>query len=168
MPQITQRPHPFNAHSNDEVHQYLLSRIEGIAKDHEHVHFSNDLFTNASYVSGQLGTYFEGRNILVKVDGTDPDLSEPDGILFAAHYDSVHTAPGATDNAMSVAALLNMVELLSKPENRPRRTAVFFLNNGEEEGLNGSHMFFEHPWSRLTSTFMNIEGAGAGGYVAIL
>ncbi len=102
---------------------------------------------------------------MVKVDGTDPSPSEQDGILFAAHYDSVHTAPGATDNAMSVVALLDMVELLSKLENRPRRTAVFFFNNGEEEGLNGSHMFFEHPWSGLTSTFLNVEGAGAGGCV---
>lgn len=147
------------------MHEFLLSRLESIAHGHEYVQISNDLFTNASYISDQLGVYFEGRNILVKVDGTGPNPSEPDGVLFSAHYDSVHTSPGATDNGMSIVTLLEIIEFLSKSENRPRRTAVFFFNNGEEEGLNGSHMFFEHPWSNLTSTFINIEGAGAGGYV---
>jgi Zn-dependent M28 family amino/carboxypeptidase len=38
---------------------------------------------------------------------------------------------------MGVAALIQMVIFLSK--NRPRRTAVFNINNGEEDGLHGAH-----------------------------
>lgn len=109
-----------------------------------------------------------------------PDAAN--GVLFSAHFDSVSTGPGATDNGMSVSALLQMIKYLAT--HRPRRTAVFNINNGEEDGLHGAHAsvfsdrwygyrlyivcfwlnrFLEHPWSNLTSTFLNFEGAGAGG-----
>ena len=106
-------------------------------------------------------------------------------MLFSAHFDSVSTAPGATDDGMSVVALMHMVDFLSK--NRPRRTAVFNINNGEENGLHGAqtyaismhclsspsftcslNRFLRHPWSNLTSMFLNFEGAGSGGYVSTL
>jgi Zn-dependent M28 family amino/carboxypeptidase len=74
---------------------------------------------------------------LVKIDGSDPGYQDHGGVLFSAHYDSVSTAPGATDDGMGVAVLLHMVKYLA--ENRPRRTAVFNINNGEEDGLNGAH-----------------------------
>ena len=57
-------------------------------------------------------------------------------MLFSAHFDSVSTAPGATDDGMSVVALLQLVNSLSK--NRSKRTAVFNINNGEEDGLHGA------------------------------
>lgn len=119
--------------------------------------------SNATFVTSRGAFYFEGTNILVKIDGTDSPAINSNGVLFSAHYDSVSTAPGATDDGMAVVTLLQMVEYLSVPERRPRRTAVFFFNNGEEDGLNGAHMLFEHPWANLTSTFVNLEGAAAGG-----
>jgi Zn-dependent M28 family amino/carboxypeptidase len=60
-------------------------------------------------------------------------------VLFSAHFDSVSTAPGATDDGMSVVALVQMLEFLST--NRPRRTAVFNLNNGEEDQLHGAQAY---------------------------
>lgn len=120
------------------------------------------------------------RNIRAQLNSTN---TTDDAVLFSAHFDSVSTAPGATDDGMSVVALVQMLEFLSK--NRPRRTAVFNLNNGEEDSLNGAQVyaalillfpsfffvhssfdrFLRHPWSNLTSTFLNFEGAGSGGYV---
>ena len=81
--------------------------------------------------------YFEGTNVLVKVDGLEDAKVGAGGVLFSAHYDSVSTAPGATDDGMGVATLLQLVQLLA--ENRGRRTAVFNINNGEEDFLNGAH-----------------------------
>jgi Zn-dependent M28 family amino/carboxypeptidase len=66
-------------------------------------------------------------------------LRKGDGVLFSAHFDSVSTAPGATDDGMSVVALLQLVGFLSK--NRSRRTAVFNINNGEEDGLHGAQAY---------------------------
>ena len=125
--------------------------------------------SNVTYVSarGQTAIYFEGTNVLLKIDGTDSPLvspeTSPDGVLFSCHYDSVSTAPGATDDGMGVATLLELAEYFSTPKRRPRRTAIFFFNNGEEDYLNGAHAYYAHPWSNLTSAFINLEGAASGG-----
>lgn len=158
--QITARPHPYLSHANDDVHAYLLSQLEPVAAAQAYVHLSDDLTSNASWVVGGHGVYFEGTNILVKVDGAEAGA---DGVLFSVHYDSVSTAPGATDDGMGVVTLLELVRYFAVPENRPRRTAVFFFNNGEEDGLNGAYVYWKHPWSNLTSSFINLEGAASGG-----
>ncbi len=99
----------------------------------------------------------------MKIDGTDAPAVDSDGVLFSAHYDSVSTAPGATDAGMGVVTLLQLVDYFADTKRRPRRTAIFFFNNGEEDGLNGAHLYYEHPWSNLTTTFINLEGAASGG-----
>jgi Zn-dependent M28 family amino/carboxypeptidase len=98
------------------------------------VHISNDLVSNASWSLSSTGIYFEGTNILVKIDGTS---TTDGGVLFSAHYDSVATAPGTTDDGMGVATLLQLVQYFAK--NRPLRTAVFNINNREEDGMNDAH-----------------------------
>jgi Zn-dependent M28 family amino/carboxypeptidase len=95
-----------------------------------------DLVSNASWSLSSTGVYFEGTNILVKIDGT----STAGGVLFSAHYESVATAPDSTDVCMGVATLLQLVHYFAK--NRPLRTAVFNINNGEEDGMNASAMPF--------------------------
>ena len=68
--QITAHPHPYISHSNDAVRSYLLSRLTPLGDQYSHVHISNDLVSNASWSSSSTGIYFEGTNILVKIDGT--------------------------------------------------------------------------------------------------
>ncbi|KAF9463513.1 hypothetical protein BDZ94DRAFT_1321670 [Collybia nuda] len=151
---IAARPHPYNSHANDAVRKYILSRLRAIPS----VEIANDLLSNGSWASPTYATYFEGTNLLVKIDGENPDL---DGVLFSAHYDSVSTASGATDDGMGVVTLLQLVRYFA--QHRRKRTAIFNINNGEEDWLNGAHAFMQHPWSNLTSTFLNLEGASSGG-----
>ncbi|KAH7920604.1 hypothetical protein BV22DRAFT_1097866 [Leucogyrophana mollusca] len=164
--QVAARPHPFNSHANDLVRSHILSRVESIASFYPHVTIYDDLVSNASWASGLLSAkpyaaYYEGNNILVKIDGTDPEYADKGGFLLSAHYDSVSTAPGATDDGMGVVTLLQMVQYFA--ERRPKRTVIFNINNGEEDGLNGAHAFMEHSWSNITDIFLNLEGAAAGG-----
>ncbi|PPQ79482.1 hypothetical protein CVT24_010158, partial [Panaeolus cyanescens] len=170
---ITAHPHPYNSHANDHVRSYLLARLQSIAANYSHVHVYDDMKSTATYSTNTFGVYFEGTNILVKIDGMDDfrantssvDTLTKDGneraVLFSAHYDSVSTAPGATDDGMGVVTLLQLVKYFA--ERRGRRTVVFNVNNGEEDWLNGAHAFMEHPLSKLTDTFLNLEGAAAGG-----
>lgn len=58
----------------------------------------------------------------------------------SAHYDSVSTALGATDDAIGVVSLIAMVEYLSTKV-RTKRTAIFNINDGEEDGLHGAHLY---------------------------
>ncbi|KAI5115976.1 hypothetical protein M0805_002625 [Coniferiporia weirii] len=165
-------PHPYNSHQNDVVRDYILERVQAVALSSDFVFFDDDLTSNVTFgLKTGLGNdagaaaYFEGSNILVKIDGTQHD-SKSGAVLFSAHFDSVSTAPGATDDGMGVATLLALVEYFA--ENRPKRTVVFNINNGEEDGLYGAHAFLEHPWSKLTKDFINLEGAGAGGRPLLL
>ncbi|KAF9552593.1 hypothetical protein CPC08DRAFT_822791 [Agrocybe pediades] len=153
---IAARPHPYNSHANDVVREYLLSRLSPLVKEYTHVHISDDLVSNGSWAGPAYGSYFEGTNILVKIDGTGTG-----GVLFSAHYDSVSTASGATDDGMGVATILQLVQYFAK--HRPERTAIFNINNGEEDWLNGAHAFLQHPWSATANVFLNLEGAAAGG-----
>ena len=74
--------------------------------------------------------------MLVKIDGTEEE-EEQGAVLFSAHYDSVSTTPGATDDGMGVATLLQLIRLFAT--RRTRRAAIFNINNGEEDWLNGAH-----------------------------
>ncbi|KAG1793225.1 hypothetical protein EV424DRAFT_1606114 [Suillus variegatus] len=164
--EVAARPHPFNSHANVLVRSYILNRVKDIASSYDHVSVDFDLSSNASWASGLLSTnpyavYYESDNVLVKVEGSDEEYQESGGLLLSAHWDSVSTAPGATDDGMGVVTLLSMVKYFA--ENRPSRTVVFNINNGEEDGLNGAHVFMEHPWVNNTDTFLNLEGAAAGG-----
>ncbi|KAJ3515032.1 hypothetical protein NLJ89_g2018 [Agrocybe chaxingu] len=174
---ISTRPHPYNSHENDVVRSYILSRLNDVAVNFAHVHVIDDLTTNVSFVDPPASAYFEGMNILVKVEGSDPAYSETGGVLFSAHFDSVSTSVGATDDGMGTVTCMQLVEYFAK--HRPRRTAIFNINNGEEDGLNGAHAqvlrccpvlvsdmgnrFLNHPWSKIPDTFLNFEGSGTGG-----
>ncbi|KAJ7161515.1 hypothetical protein C8R43DRAFT_337223 [Mycena crocata] len=159
---IAGRPHPFLSHENDKVHSYILERMRKVTSGIDFIEVYDDLVSNASWVSSSTAPviYNEATNILVKIEGSDTEYTSS-GVLFSAHFDSVSTASGATDDGMGVATLMQLVEYLAK--NRPKRTAVFNINNGEEDGLCGAYTFLKHPWSNLTDTFLNLEGAAAGG-----
>ncbi|KAG8821246.1 hypothetical protein FRC19_008077, partial [Serendipita sp. 401] len=156
---ITQVPHPYNSRANEVVRNYLLERVREVANRYPTVHISDDSISNISYVENKVtGIYVEGFNILVKVEGRNKSLP---AVLFSAHFDSSALALGVTDDGMGTISLLSLIEHFAKDQ--PLRTALFNLNNGEEDGLCGSHTFFRHPWWKEADTFLNIEGAGSGG-----
>ena len=141
---MSARPHPFNSHANDLVRDFILDRLGDIASQHPHVTVDYDVVSNASWATGLFtaqprGVYQEGNNILVKVQGTDPAYRESGGYLLSAHYDSVSTAPGTTDDGMGIVTLLQMVEHFAN--HVPTRTVIFNFNNNEESGLNGAHTY---------------------------
>ncbi|KAG9085946.1 hypothetical protein FRC06_003350, partial [Ceratobasidium sp. 370] len=159
LQEITRVPHPYNSHANGRVRYYLLERLRGIASSYPGVEVHDDLISNGTYAgAGPQIVYFEGDNLLVKIDGRDTSLA---AVLFSAHFDSVSTGLGATDDGMGVVTLVQLVEYYAL--HKPKRTVVFNINNGEEDWLNGAHAFLDHPWSRLPTTFLNLEGAGNGG-----
>ncbi|KAG7093656.1 hypothetical protein E1B28_007318 [Marasmius oreades] len=164
LQRITARPHPYNSHANDDVRDLIFRTIIERNQDIEIVVDRN---SSGKWVSSTVigvpavASYFEGNNILVRIPGT-AEKSTP-GVLFSAHYDSVSTAPGATDDGIGISALLQLISYFQ--QHPPRRTVVFNINNGEEDGLHGAHAFLLHTWASEVKTFVNLEGAAAGGPV---
>lgn len=178
---ITRRFHPYNSHANDHVHEYLLARIQDILKSKklgsDKVEIIDDNISNTTFSSGRTTVYFEGTNIIVAIRGSDDDepfhslqgspsvqrRSENGGVLVNAHYDSVSSGYGATDDGVGVVTILQLLSYFTEAQHWPRRTIVLLLNNGEEDFLNGAQAFMQHPISKVPHTFLNLEGAGAGG-----
>ena len=129
--------------------------------------------TNASLLRPGYSAYFEGTNVLVYIRGSDDDPSDwwlkdrkpagDGGVLINAHYDSVATGFGATDDGVGIVTLLQLIKYYSSPQRQPKKGVVALFNNGEEDFLNGAKAFFQHPLSNFPQTFLNLEGAGAGG-----
>ncbi|CDF91583.1 probable Probable zinc metalloprotease ZYRO0G12540g [Zygosaccharomyces bailii] len=160
---ITHTYHPYVSHDNVRVHDYLLSRITNIAQSSSFISVSDDaaeqrplILENPLNANGVL--YFESANILVKIQGKDSKLP---GLLLSAHFDSVPTGYGATDDGKGVVSLLGILDYYS--QNQPERTLVFNFNDNEEFGLLGAEAFFNHPWSELVHYMINLEGTGIGG-----
>lgn len=189
---LTRGFRPYNSHQNDIVHEWLRNRIKGIleatpseaayrALDEEKPDVfvfddqtSNLTFTGNTISDANIGVYFEGINILVYIRGSEDDQdkwwetphgapSGRGGVLVNAHYDSVSTGLGATDDGVGVVTCLQLIKYFTTPGHAPRRGLVVLFNNGEEDFLNGARVYSQHPISKLPHTFLNLEGAGAGG-----
>ncbi|KXT07367.1 hypothetical protein AC578_493 [Pseudocercospora eumusae] len=117
--------------------------------------------------------YGESDNILVYVRGSEDTAGDwwnqterykgSSGVLVNAHYDSVSSGFGATDDGVGVVTVLQLISLFTRSGNQPRRGIVALLNNAEENGLYGARNFIRHPLAQFPHTFLNLEGAGAGG-----
>ncbi|KAK7204209.1 hypothetical protein BZA70DRAFT_281812 [Myxozyma melibiosi] len=170
---ISEQMHPYNSHANDYVHDFILNKTYEIA-NYSHspainVEVYDDYGNNVTFrqkdlwdpnaPSGKI-IYYESNNVLVKLEGLDPNLP---AVLVSAHFDSVSTAYGTTDDGVGIVTLLAMLHEFANRDQPPLRTIIFLFNNAEEFGLYGAEAFFYHEWSDLVSTFYNLEGTGAGG-----
>ena len=184
---LTNGYHPYNSRRNDVVRNWLLQRLDEILESNNasfsidttkahnpnnRVTIFNDNQSNLTFSAGQTSTYFEGTNIIVYVRGTNdgPDgwrTTKRSGVMVNAHYDSVSTGFGATDDGVGVVTVLQLIRYFSHPDHQPKRGLVALLNNGEEDFLNGARAFARHPISSFPHTFLNLEGAGAGGKAAL-
>ena len=96
---------------------------------------------------------YASRNVLGKVRGSDPNLSQQ-AILYTAHYDhlGIHQDEpgdniynGAEDNATGCGILLELARSFAAAEQKPKRTVFFAAVTAEEQNLLGSRYLGQHP-----------------------
>ena len=75
------------------------------------------------------------RHVIATRKPKNPVKSSDEVLIFGAHYDSVHGAPGANDNASSVATLLELARVLAS---YPIDREIRFMAFGSEEGGGGA------------------------------
>ncbi|XP_075683460.1 endoplasmic reticulum metallopeptidase 1 [Rhinoderma darwinii] len=146
---------------------YLLDKIKDIEKKSSKVHkITIDIQRpTGSFSLGFLGgftSYYDNiTNIAVKLE---PARGAQHAVLANCHFDSVANTPGASDDAVSCAVMLEILSSLSSAS-IPLKHAIIFLFNGAEENiLQGSHGFItQHQWAKLVRAFINLEAAGVGG-----
>src|SRR5689334_11266964 len=71
-----------------------------------------------------------GNNVVGLLEGSDPKLKS-EAIVYSAHYDAYGLSAdnriyhGAADNALGVAEMLAIAEVMSKAQTKPRRSIIF-------------------------------------------
>ena len=94
-----------------------------------------------------------GINVVGVIEGTDPAL-KGEAVVVGAHLDHVgrwedYIYNGADDNGSGSVGVLNLARAFAANPQKPKRTLVFCLWCGEEEGLLGSKYLVTNPPSLL-------------------
>lgn len=167
LQKIASHEHTYASSGNDEVHDYLEHQLRLLVKQKPYIEFDNDLnntntvMYSVKYLDYDLVSYYESNNLLVRINGSNPELP---ALLLSAHFDSVPSSYGVTDDGMGIASLLGVLDHYAhKNTSQPSRTIIFNFNNNEEFGLYGANAFLSHPWALQVKYFLNLEGTGAGG-----
>ncbi|NQX42198.1 M20/M25/M40 family metallo-hydrolase [Pedobacter steynii] len=79
----------------------------------------------------------QGYNVIAEIPGTDRKLKD-EVVMIGGHYDSWHSATGATDNAAGAAVMMETMRILKAINFKPKRTIRVALWSSEEQGLHGS------------------------------
>ncbi|KAI8889092.1 hypothetical protein K501DRAFT_239409 [Backusella circina FSU 941] len=159
-------PHSANSRQNGHMRDWISSIAEDlqgeaaqkgltmdvISKDPSTLAFRQDWFKEQEY------WFVDSRNVIVRLHGQS---EKEDALLVNAHYDSVPSSFGVTDNGMGVCTALELLRYFV--HHPPRQTIIFLFNNMEEGGLVGARTFVNHPWYKSIKLFVNLEGGGAGG-----
>ena len=111
-------------------------------------------------VSNEVSS-FESRNVLAKIEGSDPVLKN-ELVFYSAHWDhhgreGERIFHGASDNAAGTAGVLELARAFHSLNPAPKRTVIFLWPTAEEKGLLGAHHYVTHPLYPLTATVANIN-----------
>ena len=90
-----------------------------------------------------------GINVVGVIEGSDPKLKD-EAVIIGAHLDHEgrwedYIYNGADDNGSGSVGVLNLARAFAANPRKPKRTLVFCLWCGEEEGLLGSKYFVANP-----------------------
>lgn len=104
-------------------------------------------------------------NVIGVIEGSDPELRKQ-YVLVTAHYDHLGIGVpvkgdsiynGFMDNAMGVAAMLEIARSFAEMPVKPKRSIIFIATTAEERGLLGSIHYISHPIAPLNQTIANVN-----------
>src|SRR5215472_11892302 len=103
----------------------------------------------------------DSRNVVAKIEGSDPALKD-EYVIYTAHWDHFgKTAEGifhgARDNASGTAALLEVGRAFTKISPAPKRSVLLISVTAEEQGLLGSQYYAVTPIYPLAKTVAEIN-----------
>ena len=153
---IAERPHPTGSEEIERVRRYILGELAALGVSAE---------VQAVEVVPRQGPAgwpvpaARVQNIVARVPGTAGGRA----LMLAAHYDSVPTGPGASDDGAGVATLLETLRAL-KSGPPLRNDLILVFTDAEELGLLGARGFADsHPWMKAVALVLNFEARGACG-----
>lgn len=112
-----------------------------------------ELDISATMARKSLQRSVKSANVIGLLKGSDPGLAK-EYVVFTAHLDHIGIREGedgddlhngAYDNAVGVAAIIEIAAGMALLETAPRRSIIFAAVTGEEKGLQGSSYLAKNP-----------------------
>lgn len=148
-----ERPHPADSPASDAVRARLIAEMRAAGLNPR----VTDDFACNGFSRSRTVTCARVRNLVATIG---PDTGRH--LLLNAHYDSTFAGPGAGDDGIGVATLLEIATLLRGQ--RLSRPVTFLFNEGEEMGLIGARAFMARdPLAARVDTLINLEARGIAG-----
>jgi Zn-dependent M28 family amino/carboxypeptidase len=119
----------------------------------------------ASIRQGARFTEVESPNIAAILPGSDPQL-KAEYVVYTAHADHLGIGEpingdtlynGAVDNASGTSGVLEIARAFSSMHTPPRRSILFVIVTGEEEGLLGSDAYASAPTVPIRQIVANLN-----------
>ena len=149
-------PHPAGSAQNRVVREKITRRLQSFGYDVQLQETETTLLRKRTTSDPSV---IPLCNIMTRLDGT----SEGPAIMLVTHFDSVPYGPGASDDGVGVAAMLEVARML-KTREPPERPVILLFTDGEEYGLLGARKFVEdHAWAGDVGWVINLEARGTKG-----
>ena len=148
-----------------------VTRTEAFAKAEREDFTPIDLKQQATITIKLKKSTGISNNVVGLLEGSDPKLKS-EALVYSAHYDAYGLSSdnriyhGAADNALGVAEMLSIAEVLTRAESKPRRSIIFLAVTGEEYGGYGSDYWVKNPtWKiKQVAADLNLDGMGTEVY----
>lgn len=123
------------------------------------------LFGTASWRVRNTTRRIQSRNVVAKLEGSDPTLKD-EYVIYSAHWDHFgrntklqgdQILNGAVDNASGTAQMLEIAKAFTRLDAPPKRSILFLAVTAEEAGLLGAKHYAQHPLYPLDRTLANIN-----------
>ncbi len=151
-------PHPAGSKENERVAGVIEQHFSGLGFDVEVQTGIREIHPGAK---DRLPGIDEVpiKNLIVTVPG---ERSSEEVLLLAVHHDSVPFGPGASDDGLSVAAAMEIGNMLAQFP--PQHNVTILFSDGEELGLLGAKLFAEeHPMLKRVGVVLNFDARGTAG-----
>lgn len=150
-------PHAAGTPENAKVRDYIVEQLRNLGVESQ---------IQRTTVSVAPHTAATVENVIGVIKGT----ASTRAVALAAHYDSVPYGPGASDDGMGVAAMLEAARTI-KAGPPLKNDLLLVFTDGEEgfkrgEGLRGAVAFAEqHPLAKNVGVMLNFDCRGTTGCV---
>ncbi len=119
--------------------------------------------TRLSIVTTSKSALVRCKNVLGYIEGSDPKLKD-EIVVIGAHLDhngkrGDYIFNGADDNGSGSVGVLSLARAFATSPEKPKRTMLFCLWTGEEEGLLGSRYYVTNPAFPIEKTvaYINLD-----------
>ncbi|HEX8214398.1 MAG TPA: M20/M25/M40 family metallo-hydrolase, partial [Allosphingosinicella sp.] len=148
-----QRPHPVDSAANDAVRSRLMQQMRSLGLEPQ---VTDDIACNGSKSWPSISCA-RVRNVFATMGP-----AQGEHLMLASHYDSSPVGPGAADDGIGMAVMLETAaQLRGRKQARP---VTFLFTDGEEAGLLGAGAFLDkNPLANRVGTVLNFEARGVTG-----